>query len=306
MEVDIRRELADILQSNKIRLQEPLSKHTTFRVGGMADYLVTPENTAELSAILALCKENHIPYLVIGNGSNLLFSDEGYRGVVIQIKEWKEPIQFFEEAEGVKVLVPAGVMLSKLAMEIAEKGLKGFEFAAGIPGTLGGAIVMNAGAYDGEIKDYFLYADILDENGEKVRYYSNDMNFSYRMSSLQEKEAIVLRAAFRFQSGNKHEIKQKIEEFQALRKQKQPLEYPSAGSTFKRPKGYYAGKLIMDAGLRGFRIGGAMISEKHCGFVINVDHATAADIYSIILEVRARVEEKFGVILEPEIKQIGF
>ena len=306
MEVDIRRDLADILKSNKIRLNEPLYRHTTFRVGGPADYLLTPENAAELCAVVKLCADKNIPFFLMGNGSNVLISDAGYRGVVIQMKEWKEEIQFREEAEGTFVLASAGTMLSKLAMEIAEQGLTGFEFAAGIPGTLGGAVVMNAGAYGGEVKDYFLYADTMEPDGKKGCRYLKDMDFSYRMSSVQNESAIILRAAFRFQRGDKREIARKIEEFQAQRKLKQPLEYPSAGSTFRRPSGYYAGKLIMESGLRGFRIGGAMISEKHCGFVVNVDHATASDIHAVICEVIRAVKERFGVTLEPEIKLIGF
>lgn len=302
----IRRDLADILKSNKIRLEEPLSRHTTFRIGGSADYFVTPENVAELSAVTTLCKESETPFIILGNGSNILAADEGYHGAVIQLKEWQEPIHIEEEAEGTLLVATAGIMLSKIAMEAAKQGLTGMEFAAGIPGTLGGAVVMNAGAYGGEIKENLIYAEVLDKNGRRKIVSKDELELGYRTSSILKQQSIVLRAAFRLQRGVSKDIYGKIEEYAGLRKEKQPLEYPSAGSTFKRPPNHFAGQLIMDSGMKGFRIGGAMVSEKHCGFIINVGDAQASDVIRVIEEVKRAVLEQFGVLLEPEVKLVGF
>ena len=280
--------------------KEPMKQHTTFRVGGPADVLVTP-SAEELPEIVALCQKFGVTYYIVGNGSNLLVGDKGIRGVVIEMTSRMGDIV----CEGETVIAGAGASLGRVAAKAAEEGLTGIEFAAGIPGTVGGAVVMNAGAYGGEMKDIITSVLVMDEFGEKKELSARELDFSYRHSCIPEKRYIVLRITMRLRKGCTDEIRAKMSELREMRISKQPLEYPSAGSTFKRPEGYFAGKLIMDAGLRGFQVGGAQVAEKHCGFVSNKDNASAADIYRLMQEVTAKVEAEFGVTLEPEVKMLG-
>ena len=299
---NIKFQLEQIVGKENIKQNEPMSKHTTFRIGGEADYFVIPETKEQIQSVLLFCKENKMPYYIIGNGSNLLVGDKGFRGVIVQIDKTFDEIIFVDETT---VKAQAGVMLSKLASKIAEKSLTGFEFASGIPGTLGGAVYMNAGAYGGEIKDCIVSALVLDENNEIKTLTKDELELSYRSSIIQKKDYVVLEAVFRFEKGDKDTILEKMAQLNEQRREKQPLNYPSAGSTFKRPEGYFAGKLIMDAGLSGYQIGGAAVSKKHCGFVVNVGDATANDVQTLMQNVDQIVYEKFGVHLEPEVRFLG-
>ncbi len=301
-----------------VRRDEPMKDHTTFRVGGPADYFAMPENELEIRKAVALCREEGVPYFILGNGSNLLVSDKGYRGMILCLKKAfggvsvEEPQEVKRNLERLlpdtdktrRIFAGAGVPLARIAQAALEAGLTGFEFASGIPGTLGGALVMNAGAYGGEMSQVVEAVRVLTEEGVKT-VSSSEMEFGYRKSCILPKGYLAAGATIRLTQGNKEEIKAKMEELSARRREKQPLEYPSAGSTFKRPEGCFAGKLIMDAGLRGFQVGGACVSEKHCGFVVNKDGATAADILELCRQVRERVKEKFGVILEMEVRLLG-
>lgn len=293
-------ELENIMAGSGIFMEEPMKKHTTFRVGGPADVLVCPDETA-LGAVLGLCRQYDVPYTLIGNGSNLLVGDRGIRGVVIEMTEPMAAI----EVNGTKITAQAGAMLSKIANTAAANGLGGMEFAAGIPGSVGGAVVMNAGAYGGEIKDIIEKAYVLDENGTQLELSKEELDLSYRHSCIPEKKYIVTKVVLELQPQDEAVIRSKMKELSEKRAEKQPLQYPSAGSTFKRPEGYFAGKLIMDAGLRGYQVGGAQVSEKHCGFVINKGEATAADICRLMQDVSDKVQAQFGVVLEPEVKMIG-
>ena len=286
---------------DNVRLHEPMKKHTTFRIGGPADYYLCPHSTEELQKILQICRENKLEFFILGNGSNLLVSDKGYRGVVIQL--WKNFSDI--ETEDNTITVKAGALLSKVAAEALEESLTGMEFASGIPGTMGGAVMMNAGAYGGEMKDIIREVTVLTREGELLTLSKEEMNFGYRTSVVKEKGYVVISAVLQLRKGDREEIRKVMDELKERRVTKQPLDMPSAGSTFKRPEGYFAGKLIMDAGLRGFSVGGAQISEKHCGFVVNKGDATAADVLGLIGEVQKRVQEKFGVALEPEVKFLG-
>ena len=294
-------ELIDIIDKARVYLDEPMKKHTTFRVGGPADYFVTPNTVEEVKAIIALCKKENVPYYILGNGSNLLVGDQGYRGVMIQL--YKEMSNI--EVDGEVIRVQAGALLSRIGNMALEAELQGFEFAAGIPGTVGGAVVMNAGAYGGEMKDILVDATVLTADGEVLVLKNEELELGYRTSVVAQKGYIVLGATFKLEKGCKEDIRGKMDELKVQRTTKQPLEFPSAGSTFKRPTGYFAGKLIQDAGLRGFQVGGAQVSEKHCGFVINKDNATAADIVELMKQVADKVYAEFGVTLEPEVKRIG-
>lgn len=295
-------ELCGILGSENVLKEEPMKNHTTFRVGGPADWLVTPTEEEQIRDVLNLLRAEKVPYYVMGNGSNLLVGDKGYRGVIIQLGKNLSQIRMTEE--GV-LYAQAGALLSKIAAEAFAQSLTGFEFASGIPGTLGGAVMMNAGAYGGEMKHVLKDALALTADGELRVLPVEQMALGYRTSIFAQNGDIVLSAQIRLQPGNPEEIRAYMDELKEKRITKQPLEYPSAGSTFKRPEGYFAGKLIEDTGLRGFQVGGAQVSEKHCGFVINKGQATAADILSLIEQVSDRVEAKFGVRLEPEVKRIG-
>lgn len=281
--------------------EEPMKKHTTFQVGGPADYFVEPQDTKELKTAMKLCRENGIPYFILGNGSNLLVSDKGYRGAVIHIGKALGQVR----AEKDRLYAGAGAMLAKVAAKAWEAGLTGLEFASGIPGTLGGAMVMNAGAYGGEMAQVVRSVTVLTKEGEEQKLSIQEMDMGYRKSCILPMEYIVTEAELKLAAGNKKEIRARMDELAARRKEKQPLEFPSAGSTFKRPEGYFAGKLIMDAGLAGFQIGGACVSEKHCGFVINKDGATASDIFELCRKIRECIEKKNGVSLELEVKTLG-
>ena len=284
----------------KCMIDEPMTNHTTFRVGGPADLLVCP-NRKELPIILALAKEHQIPVTIIGNGSNLLVSDQGIRGLVIEIGKRMDDI----EVEGTRLKAGAGALLSKAAQTAAGASLGGMEFAAGIPGSIGGAVVMNAGAYGGEIKDIIVSATVLDADGNVQILTKEELELSYRHSCIMDKNYYVMEAEFELCSKPEEEIRSVMAELREKRMEKQPLEYPSAGSTFKRPEGFFAGKLIQDAGLRGYRVGDAQVSEKHCGFVINRGNASAADILQLIHDVQQKVKETFGVTLETEVRILG-
>ena len=293
--------LNNVIAKDSILLDEPMSRHTTFRVGGPADFFVTPKANEEVRDVIRICKEAGMPYYIIGNGSNLLVSDAGYRGVIVQIyKEMNEV-----KVEGDLVKAQAGALLSGIAAKALGAELSGFEFASGIPGTIGGACVMNAGAYGGEMKDVLESVTVLTGEGKIIELGRNELELGYRTSVIAKKGYIVLGAVLKLERGDGEKIKTYMDELKEKRVTKQPLEYPSAGSTFKRPEGYFAGKLIEDAGLRGFQVGGAQVSEKHCGFVINRDHATAADIMELMRQVQIRVKENSGVDLEPEVKRLG-
>lgn len=293
--------LQKILGEEKVLVNEPMASHTTFRIGGPADYFAVPETVEELEKVLNICKEEQTPYFILGNGSNLLVGDQGFRGVVIQLYKNFDGIKI----EGTKVTARAGAMLVRVAKEAGKAGLTGLEFASGIPGTIGGAMVMNAGAYGGEMKDVVTAVTVLTKDGEVKTLTGEEMNFRYRGSVVEDEGMIVLEAVMELKEGDLEEIQARMAELTVQRKTKQPIEYPSAGSTFKRPEGYFAGKLIQDAGLHGFQVGGAQVSEKHCGFVINAGGATAADVMNLMQQVSDKVKEQFGVTLEPEVKRIG-
>ena len=293
--------LTSVIAKERVYVDEPMSRHTTFRVGGPADFFVTPKAKEEVRDVIRICKEAGMPYYIIGNGSNLLVSDAGYRGVIVQIyKEMNEV-----KVEGDLVKAQAGALLSGIAAKALGAELSGFAFASGIPGTIGGACVMNAGAYGGEMKDVLESVTVLTGEGKIIELGRNELELGYRTSVIAKKGYIVLGAVLKLERGDGEKIKTYMDELKEKRVTKQPLEYPSAGSTFKRPEGYFAGKLIEDAGLRGFQVGGAQVSEKHCGFVINRDHATAADIMELMRQVQIRVKENSGVDLEPEVKRLG-
>lgn len=280
---------------------EPLCNHTTFRVGGKADAFLSVRNEEELRKAVLLCKEYGVPFLILGNGSNLLVSDNGYRGMVILVGKDMSEIA----VDGNRITVMAGATLGSVAQAAARNSLGGMEFASGIPGTIGGAIVMNAGAYDGEMKMVVDEVRVLTQNGETLTLSNEELEFGYRTSRVKKEKLIVLSVTLLLQPQKQEDIYEKMNDFAARRREKQPLEYPSAGSTFKRPEGMFAGKLIMDAGLRGYSVGDAQVSEKHCGFVINKGNATAKEISTLIYDVQDKVKESFGVTLEPEVIFIG-
>lgn len=293
--------IISVVSEENIRFEEPMKKHTSFRTGGEAAVFIQVENKEQLKKLLFYLRRTETEYFVFGNGTNLLVSDRGYDGVVIQIGSKMSDIQI----EGNRILVQAGALLSQTAKYALEAGLSGMEFASGIPGSIGGGIVMNAGAYDGEMEQIVESVTVLNGDGELMELSHDTMEFGYRSSIIKNRPFIVVEAVLRLTPGDKTEIQKKMEDFAARRRQKQPLEFPSAGSTFKRPEGYFAGKLIMDSGLRGHRIGGAQVSEKHCGFVINAGNATSEDISELMEEIQERVKEKFGVKLEPEVVRLG-
>ena len=297
----IENKFCNCLGSDNVKQREPMSRHTTFRIGGPADFYLCPHSTNEVQEIVEICKEEKLPYFVLGNGSNLLVSDKGYRGVVIQL--WKN----FSDitVKDCCIQAKAGALLSKVAAEALEAGLTGMEFASGIPGTIGGAAFMNAGAYGGEMKDIIKSVKVLDTQGEVRVLPKEELKMGYRTSIVKEKGYTVLSVELELTRGNQEEIRNTMEDLKERRTSKQPLEMPSAGSTFKRPEGYFAGKLIMDSGLRGFSVGGAQVSEKHCGFVVNKGGATAMDVLNLIREVQRRVKEQFGVDLETEVRFLG-
>ena len=290
-----------IVPEERLLFHEPMSRHTTFRVGGEAECMAVVETKEELSQLISYLGRIEQDYFVLGNGSNLLVGDKGYRGIIVKLGPRLSAVG----VEKNHIAAGAGALLSQGAFAARDAGLSGLEFAAGIPGSIGGAIVMNAGAYGGEMKQVVQMVRVIDKEGEILTLDNDTMEFGYRTSIIRDRPFIVLGVVLKLTPGNKEEISARMEELMKQRKSKQPLEYPSAGSTFKRPEGYYAGKLIMDAGLRGYRIGGAQVSEKHCGFVINRGGASAADIREVIEEVQERVKDRFHVRLEREVIFLG-
>ncbi len=277
---------------------QSMAEYTTFKVGGNAKRLYKVYSVDGLKEVLDICGDEKP--IIIGNGSNLLVSDKGLEPPVIVIGNGFDKIT----VEGETITAEAGALLSKVAKAAMENDLEGAEFASGIPGSIGGAIYMNAGAYGGEIKNIVKSVDVI-KDGELITLRGDEMDFGYRHSRAMQEDMIIVSVVFSLAKGDRSEIVAKMNDFNSRRRDKQPLEYPSAGSTFKRPEGYFAGKLIMDSGLAGYRVGGAMVSPKHCGFVINYENATATDVYELILHVQEVVNEKFGVMLEPEVKLIG-
>lgn len=302
IEKDFYTRLCEINGTEHVQTEEPMKNHTTFRIGGNAAYFVTPSDPEALQSTIEACRKARIPYYILGNGSNVLVSDAGYAGVIIQLFKNRNEITI----EGQRVRAQAGALLSKLAHEAARRSLSGLEFASGIPGTVGGALVMNAGAYGGEMKDVVEKVQVLTPEGELLWLSREELELSYRNSVIAKKSYIVLEAVFLLEPGEQAQIEGRMEELRKMRVEKQPLEYASAGSTFKRPEGHFAGKLIMDAGLRGYQSGGAQVSEKHCGFVINRGNAKAQDVLDVNAHVQEEVKRQFGVELELEIKLLGF
>lgn len=294
------RDLQKIAGEERCYAGEKMSSHTTFRVGGPAEYYVRPRRT-QVAEIIALCQTYDIPWLVIGNGSNLLVGDRGIRGLVLELGQEMAVVT----AEGNVIKAQAGALLSAAAREAAKCSLTGMEFASGIPGTIGGAVVMNAGAYGGEMSQIVRKANVLTPEGVEKELSLQELDFGYRHSSIPVHHYIVLDVELLLQPGDAQQIQERMAELRSQRSKKQPLEYPSAGSTFKRPEGYYAGKLIQDAGLRGYQVGDAQVSEKHCGFVINRGQATAAEIRQLITDVQRQVETQFGVKLDTEVRFVG-
>lgn len=291
-----------ILSKEQIRLKEPMENHTSLHIGGEADYLVTPQSAMEVREIVGLCSKLQMPYFILGNGSNLLVSDLGYRGLILKLADNFQELWMKDDNT---ITAQAGILLAKLANEAAAKHLTGLEFASGIPGTLGGAVTMNAGAYDGEMKQCLIGARVMKEDGNILELSKDELELGYRSSILQQKRYILLEADVSLVPGDESKIRSRMKELNTQRREKQPLDQYSAGSTFKRPQGYFAGKLINDAGLRGYQVGGAAVSDKHCGFLVNKEHATAADFLHLMEDVIRIVHEKFEVTLEPEVKLLG-
>lgn len=305
-ESDLYKSVKEIIPNERIFINEAMSQHTTFRIGGAADLFVEISNDDELKKMLKVLalhgyRSLNKDFYLVGNGSNLLISDKGLRGVVLHLSKEYSEIKIQENT----LICKAGSTLAAIARKACENSLTGFEFAAGIPGTLGGAIVMNAGAYDGEMKQVVKSVTLMTPDGEIVKKTNEDMHFSYRHSLLKEESYIVLEVEISLEKGNKNEIKEKMEDLAFKRRSKQPLEYPSAGSTFKRPEGYFAAKLIEDAGLKGYNVGDAQVSDKHCGFVVNKGNATAKDAMTLIKNIQNKVKEASGVTIEPEVICIG-
>lgn len=293
--------LESVVGEQNIMQDEPMDRHTSFRTGGNAACFVEPESAEQLAKILSYLQKTEQDYFILGNGTNLLVSDLGYDGVVVYIGDKMSRIS----VDGSRITVQAGALLSQTAKAAMEAGLTGMEFASGIPGSIGGAMMMNAGAYDGEMSQIVESVTVLDPSGESMILENETMEFGYRTSILKNRPFVVTEVTLRLKEGEREQIQAKMADFAAKRREKQPLNFPSAGSTFKRPEGYFAGKLIMDSGLRGYRIGGAQVSEKHCGFIINCGNASSEDISELMDEVIQRVKERFGVTLEPEVIRLG-
>jgi len=289
-----------IYEESQIQLDARMSENIYFKVGGPVDILLTPKNIQQLKDTITICKENKIPFYVIGNGSNLLVKDGGIRGVVIKVCELNK----IERIDN-KVIAECGALLKDVSIEATKGALSGFQFACGIPGSVGGAVFMNAGAYDGEISFVIESAKVLDDNQEIRILSKEELNLGYRQSIVMKKGYVVLSATFALAFGDKEKIQARVNELTTRREDRQPLEYPSAGSTFKRPEGFFAGKLIEDAGLKGFSIGGACVSTKHAGFVVNKGNGTAKDVLDVIYHVRDEVKKQFGVDLYPEVRILG-
>ena len=294
-------EIKSIVTEQNVLTDEPMCDHTTFRIGGKADVFVSIINVHEILRLLELLKSRQIPFFILGNGSNILVSDSGYRGVIIEIGPAYSGVRMLDDI----VVAKAGTTMAKLSHFAMENDLTGLEFASGIPGTVGGGIIMNAGAYGGEMRQITYRVKAVTPSGEVIYLSNADMEFEYRNSKAKKEGYIILQAEFRLHRGDKLVIEGIMRDLAKKRRDKQPLEYPSAGSTFKRPQGYYAGKLIADAGLKGLSVGGAQVSEKHAGFLINTGSATAADMYELINQVRTKVKEAYSVVLEPEVIFLG-
>ena len=294
----IKESLINIAGEDNVKIDEDMKKHTTFKAGGKAAFLVTPDSEEKVKGLIRFFNENEIANYIIGNGSNLLVRDEGFDGVILEIGSKLSEVVVNEN----KITAQAGALLSKTANQAYKSGLSGMEFASGIPGSVGGGVAMDAGAYGGELKDIVETVTMCDENGDEITLTVDEMDFSYRHSIVQDKNYIVLSATFALTPKEPEKILETMNDLNQRRRDKQPLEYPSAGSTFKRPEGYFAGKLIQDAGLKGYSVGGACVSEKHSGFIINKGGATATDIITLIGDVQKIVKDKFGVELEPEVK----
>ena len=301
MNSEIRKMFCDLLGEDRVFTEEAMSQHTTFKIGGPADYFLMPDKGEDVGRVIKICKEKEIPYFILGNGSNLLVGDGGYRGAVIQIYRNMSSVT----VEGNEITAQAGALLSAVAAAAKNASLTGFEFAGGIPGTIGGAVVMNAGAYGGEMKDVLTEVTVMNAEGDIFTLPTEELELGYRTSIIKTAGYIVLEAKIRLKEGDPEVIRETMKDLTIRRTTKQPLEYPSAGSTFKRPEGYFAGKLVMDSGLRGYQVGGARVSEKHCGFVINAGDATARDVRTLMDNVRDIVYKKYGVTLEPEVKFLG-
>ena len=293
--------LRQIVGEDNVELDEPMSEHTTFKIGGPADVYVTPETTDEVREVIAACREVEAPYFVLGNGSDLLVSDDGYRGVIVGLADAFTNVSIEDE----EITCQAGVSLREASEMACELGLTGLEFACGIPGTIGGACFMNAGAYGGCIADVLKSVRVLMPNGSIETIAVTDLDLGYRESRIKNDGLVVLTATFALRKGDPDAIRAQMDDLTHQRESKQPLDKPSAGSTFKRPEGYFAGKLIMDAGLMGYQVGGAAVSKKHAGFVVNLGEATAADVRAVIAHVQDEVERQFGVRLEPEVRFLG-
>ncbi len=297
--MDILTKLGEIVGPNNLKTNFPLAEFTTFKIGGPADYYITPENEEQILALVKLIKEEALPVFVLGRGSNILVPDEGIRGIVINLSEKFNDII----VEGERIYAQSGADLSEVSKAALKYSLSGLEFAIGIPGSMGGAVYMNAGAYGGEIKDCILEVKFIRDN-QIMTEVSDNLEFGYRKSTFQKYGDIVLGAWLQLKKGDYNEIKAIMDDLTQRREDKQPLEMPSAGSVFKRPEGYFAGKLIEDTGLRGFSVGNVQVSEKHCGFIVNKGGATAEDVKNLVSEIQRRVKEKFGVELEREIRYI--
>ena len=293
--------LKQIVGENSIFENENMANHTTFKCGGNASLYIAPNSTDELVKVLEVLRNEDYPYMVIGNGSNLLVKDSGYDGAIVEVDKKISEI----DVRGEEIIVEAGAKLSKVATIAMENDLAGFEFAHGIPGNMGGAVVMNAGAYGGEMKDVLKWVKVVDQNGEIQTLENDELELGYRTSRVMKEKMIVLEACIKLDLGVMGDIAEVMALLMSKRKASQPLEYPSAGSTFKRPEGYFAGKLVQDAGMKGYRVGDAMVSDKHSGFVINCGNATATEVIQVIKDVQAKVKEDFGVDLEPEVRIIG-
>jgi len=290
-----------IVGEEDVLTDEPLSEHTTFEIGGPADLYVMPEDIDELRDVIDLCREKDLPFFVLGRGSDLLVSDEGYRGVIVGLADGLTGVDVDEK----EMTCEAGVTLKEAAEMACELGLTGLEFACGIPGTVGGACFMNAGAYDGCMADVIESVRVITPEGDVKQYGVDELDFGYRQSRIRNEGLIVLSATFKLHHGDPEDIRAKMDDLTARREEKQPLDKPSAGSTFKRPEGHFAGKLISDAGLQGYQVGGAAVSTKHAGFVVNLGGATAADVRAVIEHVQDEVERQYGVRLEPEVRFLG-
>ena len=298
--LDLKNLFSNIYSKDEVKINALMKEHINFEVGGPADILLIPSKVEQIIESIKICKENNLPYFVMGNGSNLLVKDGGIRGVVIKLTGLTN-LEVNEE----EIKADCGVMLKELSDKALENSLTGLEFACGIPGSVGGAVFMNAGAYNGEIKNVIKEAEVITSSGEIITLSKDELELGYRTSKVMKDNSIVINATFKLEKGNKEEIKETIDDLTQKREEKQPLEYPSAGSTFKRPEGYFAGKLIQDSGLKGYSIGGAAVSSKHSGFVINKGNATAKDILDLIAYIQEKVKKQFGVELHTEVRIIG-